>query len=96
VVVAATVEEALAVAAAASGRRGVLLPQPAPVPEGVVLLLAEEDPVGYARVLYARLRQADQLGLELLIAVPPAAQGLGVAVADRLRRAATPGRALEC
>ena len=89
VVVAGTVAEALARAAAAGRRSGVLLPRATEVPEGVALLVADEEPAGYARVLYARLRQADQLGLDLLVAVPPAAQGLGVAVADRLRRAAT-------
>lgn len=41
-----------------------------------------------ARQLYARLRQADELGLEILIAVPPPGVGLGLALRDRLRRAA--------
>ena len=89
VVVAATVDEALGRAASERGGRvGVLLPRAAQVPAGVTLLVADEDPAGYARVLYARLRQADQLGLDLLVAVPPAAEGVGVAVADRLSRAA--------
>lgn len=88
VAVAATVEEALARAEAADGRRGVLLPHPAAVPRGVTLLVADDDPAGYARVLYASLRRADQLGLDLLIAVPPVEEGIGAAVADRLRRAA--------
>jgi len=89
VVLAATVVEASERAASAPGRRGLLLPRPAAVPEGVTLLIADEDPAEYARVLYARLRQADRLGLALLVVVPPPEQGLGVAVADRLRRAAT-------
>ncbi len=88
VVVAATVEEALARAAAGGGRVGLLLPAATAVPEGVTLLVADEDPDGYARVLYSRLRQADRLGLDLLVAVPPASHGVGVAVADRLQRAA--------
>lgn len=91
VVVAATVDEAVGRAATAGGRTGVLLPGMAPVPPGVALLLAGDDPADYARVLYARLRQADQLGLDLLIAVPPTEEGIGVAVADRLRRAAAQG-----
>lgn len=41
-----------------------------------------------ARQLYAQLRQADDLGLDVLIAVPPADDGLGVALRDRLVRAA--------
>ena len=89
VVVAATVAEALDRAAAAPERCGLLLPRPVDVPAGVTLLVADEEPAGYARVLYARLRQADHLGLDLLVVVPPAEQGLGVAVADRLRRAAS-------
>lgn len=99
VVVAATVDEALDRAASAPGRVGLLLPSPADVPSTVALLVADDDPAGYARVLYARLRQADHLGLDVLVAVGPAEDGVGVAVADRLRRAAaatstgpTPGR----
>ena len=88
VVVAETVAEARERAESAAGRRGLLLPQPGDPPEGVTLLVADEDPAGYARVLYARLRQADRLGLDLLVVVPPAEEGIGVAVADRIRRAA--------
>ncbi len=89
VVLAVTVDEALSRAAAAGGRVGVLLPRPVEVPEGLSLLVADEDPDGYARVLYARLRRADELGLALLVAVPPAEHGLGAAVVDRLRRASS-------
>ena len=50
------------------------------------------EPVGpprdYARLLYARLRQADRLGLDVVVCVPPPPTGIGVAVRDRLRRAA--------
>jgi L-threonylcarbamoyladenylate synthase len=42
----------------------------------------------YAAVLYSRLRQADRLGLGVLVCVPPPEVGVGVAVNDRLRRAA--------
>lgn len=91
-VVAGSVDEALARAAAAvvGAGAGVLLPRAVVVPAGVTLLVADEDPAAYARVLYARLRQADRLGLDLLVAVAPPEEGVGVAVADRLRRAATP------
>ncbi|MGZ6946347.1 MAG: Sua5 family C-terminal domain-containing protein, partial [Acidimicrobiia bacterium] len=40
--------------------------------------------------LYATLRQADVLSLDVVLAVPPPPRGIGRAVADRLRRAATP------
>jgi L-threonylcarbamoyladenylate synthase len=48
------------------------------------------DPDAYARHLYEWLREADTAGLEVLVAVPPAATGLGWAVRDRLRKAAGP------
>ncbi|MBP1474157.1 threonylcarbamoyl-AMP synthase [Frateuria sp. MAH-13] len=41
-----------------------------------------------ARQLYARLREADRLRLDVLIAAPPPDQGLGHALRDRLWRAA--------
>jgi L-threonylcarbamoyladenylate synthase len=46
-------------------------------------------PEDYARVLYERLRQADRLGAEVIVVVPPPAGGIGDAVRDRLRRAAS-------
>ncbi len=72
---------------------GLLAPQALPdVADGVVVL----EPVGpadeYARLLYARLRQADRLGVDVLVCVPPPAVGIGVAVVDRLQRAAAAGR----
>jgi L-threonylcarbamoyladenylate synthase len=41
-----------------------------------------------ARQLYAQLRHADALALDVLVAVMPADEGLGVAIRDRLVRAA--------
>lgn len=76
----------------AAGRRVGLLALaarvPDVVPEGLAILKPPGDDAEYARVLYARLREADQLGLDVLLAVPPPTRGLGAAVADRLRRAA--------
>jgi len=54
----------------------------------VVVLDAPRDADEYARVLYARLRDVDRRGVDVLLAVPPTDAGVGVAVADRLRRAA--------
>ena len=44
----------------------------------------------YAQVLYRRLREADELGVDCILAVAPAAAGLGQAIADRLAKAAAP------
>jgi len=43
-----------------------------------------------ARQLYAKLRSADAMNVDVLVAVPPHTSGLGLAIADRLRRAAGP------
>jgi L-threonylcarbamoyladenylate synthase len=75
----------------ALGRRvGLLAPllPTANIPDGIVVLDPPGDVEEYARVLYARLREADDLGLDVLLAViPPTTDGLGAAVRDRLRRA---------
>jgi L-threonylcarbamoyladenylate synthase len=57
---------------------------------GTVTLATPVDADDYARVLYASLREADVLGLDVVLAAPPTTEGIGAAVADRLRRAATP------
>lgn len=44
----------------------------------------------YAQVLYRCLREADELGVDCILAVAPAAAGLGQAIADRLAKAAAP------
>lgn len=46
----------------------------------------------FARTLYARLREIDERGYDVALIVPPAESGLGLAVRDRLRRAAAPRR----
>ena len=45
------------------------------------------DAVSYANQLYARLRQADQSGTDVVIAVMPINAGLGEAIRDRLIKA---------
>jgi L-threonylcarbamoyladenylate synthase len=92
-VVEAAAVAARAAALIASGRRaGVLAPRSAgaAVPEGVVTLATPGDADDYARELYRALRAADALGLDVVLAVAPARDGIGAAVADRLRRAAAP------
>jgi len=54
----------------------------------VRVLGVPRDAQDYARVLYERLREADRAGLDVLLAVPPPDDGIGAAVADRLRRLA--------
>ncbi|MGB0112662.1 MAG: L-threonylcarbamoyladenylate synthase, partial [Ilumatobacteraceae bacterium] len=49
-----------------------------------------DDLVVYAHELFARLRGADEAGLDTLVAVLPPAQGLGHAIRDRLAKAAAP------
>lgn len=51
-----------------------------------------DDAEGFARVLYARLREADEMGADLIVAVAPTAAGVGLAVIDRLAKAAHPVR----
>jgi L-threonylcarbamoyladenylate synthase len=79
-----------ATALLAAGKRvGVLAPDPIPtLPADVVVLDAPASADEYAHVLYARLREADRRGADVLLAVPPPDTGVGVAVGDRLRRAA--------
>jgi L-threonylcarbamoyladenylate synthase len=48
------------------------------------------DAADYARSLYGQLRALDRDGVDVILAVPPDdADGIGAAVADRLRRAAS-------
>jgi L-threonylcarbamoyladenylate synthase len=74
---------------AADHRVAVLAPGPVPaLPADVVVLDGPAGSDEYARVLYARLREVDRRGVDVLLAVPPPDAGVGVAVGDRLRRAA--------
>ncbi len=55
------------------------------------ILAAPRDVAEYAHCLYGALRRADDLDLDVVLAVPPPDAGVGAAVADRLRRAAASG-----
>lgn len=59
---------------------------------GSRVLDRSDDLPGYARTLYAELRAADDDGVGTLIAVLPPAAGLGIAIRDRLTKAAAPRR----
>ena len=78
------VEAGQRVAVLASGR-------PPSLPDGVIVLDVPGDADEYARVLYARLREADHAGVDVVLAVQPSETGFGAAVADRRRRAAGAG-----
>lgn len=67
---------------------GLLATADVATPPGVVRLSAPQDASEYAQVLYAALREADALGVHRIVAVPPAGEGIAVAVRDRLTRAA--------
>lgn len=68
---------------------GLLSPElPAPLEGQVQWLPLPASAEDQARVLYARLREADHLGLAVLVASLPPETGLGQALRDRLRRAA--------
>jgi L-threonylcarbamoyladenylate synthase len=69
---------------------GVLAPWRHPGGPGVVVLEPPRDVRDYARRLYRSLRDADEAGVGRLLVVPPPPEGLGLAVLDRLRKAAAP------
>lgn len=59
-----------------------------PLPPGTLVLGPAGDSDAYAAMLYAAFRRADAAGCAVILAVPPAPEGIGVAVRDRLRHAA--------
>jgi L-threonylcarbamoyladenylate synthase len=59
-------------------------------PDGVTRFEVPPDSAGFARDLYRILREIDAAGFEEIVAVLPPERGLGLAVRDRLRRAAAP------
>ncbi len=54
------------------------------------MLLPSDDLDEDARLLYERLRAADAAGADVVLAVLPHEEGIGAAIADRLRKAAGP------
>jgi len=90
-VVAADAVGERAAALLGQGRRvGLLAPERiSGLPDGLDALPPAGGPQAYAKCLYQRLREADRRGLDVLLAVPPPEAGIGAAVADRLRRAAS-------
>jgi L-threonylcarbamoyladenylate synthase len=76
----------------ASGRTGLMLMAPRSVPAGYALveILSQRGDLGeVARNLFAALRRIDEAQLDLAFAELAPALGLGAAINDRLRRAAS-------
>ena len=59
-----------------------------PTPAGAIRLASPKDNDEYAQILYESLRSADCRGLKNVFVVPPHNQGVGVAINDRLVKAA--------
>jgi L-threonylcarbamoyladenylate synthase len=58
------------------------------LPGGVEHIVLDPAPADTARGLYAALREVDRRGCDVVLVTMPEEIGLGVAIADRLRRAA--------
>lgn len=71
----------------ASKGDGFLAYSSTPTPDGAIRLGKPNNVIEYARILYSALRLADDLGLERVFVVPPAKNGIGLAIIDRLNRA---------
>ena len=56
-------------------------------PENVIRLASPKNVEEFARVMYSALRDADAKGLNLVVVVEPAGDGLALAIRDRLMRA---------
>jgi len=57
-------------------------------PSGVIRLASPSDDEEFAQILYSALREADAQGLLEVVVVQPIGIGIGVAIRDRLARAA--------
>lgn len=67
---------------------GLIAPVGINTPDGVIRLATPKNNTDYARTLYSALRQGDSLGIKNIYAVLAEDVGVGVAVNDRLKKAA--------
>ena len=58
-----------------------------PTPTGTIRLACPKDNFEYAQVLYSALRLADSKGIKTVNVIPPADQGIGLAINNRLLKA---------
>ncbi len=86
----ATLADEVARRLATGSKVAVVAPKGTAIPDGVTRFEVPDDDAGYAHALYATLREVDERGLDVVLAVPPAESGVGLAVVDRLRRASAP------
>jgi L-threonylcarbamoyladenylate synthase len=85
--------EAIARALALSregARVAVAVPEGVEIPEALVCLRIPGEVEGLARELYSLLRAIDAAGVDVGVVSVPGEEGLGLAILDRLRRAAAP------
>ncbi|MDY7101313.1 MAG: L-threonylcarbamoyladenylate synthase [Actinomycetota bacterium] len=78
---------------AAEGRRVIAVVGPRdrpPSTDPLVTVVHHAGPDDLARRLYRILRDADDAGADVVVITPPASEGIGAAVVDRLRKAAAP------
>jgi L-threonylcarbamoyladenylate synthase len=59
-----------------------------PTPAGAIRLASPKDTNQYAQILYNSLRLGDSKGIKTIIVIAPAEQGVGLAINDRLSKAA--------
>jgi L-threonylcarbamoyladenylate synthase len=57
-------------------------------PIGAIRLASPKNNEEYAKILYESLRSADKNGLKKVFVAPPEDRGVGVAIIDRLMKAA--------
>jgi len=67
---------------------GLIAPSNIKTPEGVIRLASPLNNDEYAHLLYEALRQGDVLKLSNVYVVPPSNEGVGLAINDRLKKAA--------
>jgi len=59
-----------------------------PTPTGAIRLASPRDNVDYAKALYCALRKADSKGIKTVNVITPAEHGIGLAINNRLFKAA--------
>ena len=65
-----------------------------PTPDGAIRLASPNSDDEYARGLYEALREGDRKNLPAIYVIPPAGDGVAIAIRDRLQRASCEGGSL--